>query len=76
MLTGFIVSSISTSFEGVAVNLQLLMRQRLHVQSVYQKGTHRNSVICLLRLSKKDEELRVLREELKEKTARWCTVVI
>jgi len=26
-------------------------------------------------LTKKDEELRVLREELKEMTARWCTVV-
>ena len=46
-----------------------------HLQSVYWKETHRNSVICLLRLAKKDDELRNLREELKEMTARWCTVV-
>jgi len=51
------------------------MSRHTYAQSVYHKDTHRNSVICLLRLTKKDEELRVIREELKEKTARWCTVV-
>ena len=52
------------------------MSRHAYVGEVYLKGTHRNSVICLLRLTKKDEELRVTREELKEKTARWGTVVI
>ena len=70
MLTGCIVSSFSKPSEGVAINLKFIY------ESTCIRTTHRNSVISLLRLTKKDEELRVIREELKEKTGRWCTVVI
>jgi len=63
MLINFIVSSFSTPSEDAAINF------------IYDTADYRNSVTCLLRLTKKDEELRVLREELKEVTARWCTVV-
>ena len=31
----------------------------------------RSNIYCLLRLSRKEDELRVLQEELREKTARW-----
>ena len=68
-MINFIVSSFSTPSKGAAINAIY----DTAVDDIYnQRETHRNGVICFfLRLAKKDEELRVLREELKEKTARW-----